>query len=74
MCRRVWRKEPLIRALIFAVLLVTGSIVFGQNESQWTANVGGGIGGGYTPVVGGISKKLRNNRAWWCGRRGRSWV
>jgi hypothetical protein len=49
-----------LRSSIFAVLIATASIALGQNESRWTANVGGGIGGGYTPLVGGISQKLNN--------------
>ena len=60
MRERILAKEPLIRVLVFAALLVTNSSVVGQNESQLTANVGVGVGGGYTPLVGGISKRLNN--------------
>lgn len=41
-------------------LLGFASIAVAQNEQGWTANIGGGIGGGFTPLVGGISRKLNN--------------
>jgi hypothetical protein len=60
MGERIVKKRLVILIFLFAALLGVGSIAVGQNESEWTANVGGGIGGGYTPLVGRISKKLNN--------------
>lgn len=48
-------------------LLGIACLASAQNEQRWTANVGGGVGGGFTPVVGGISKKLNNGWHWRVG-------
>jgi opacity protein-like surface antigen len=52
--------RAVFRTWLFAALLAIASVPAAQNESRWTANVGGGIGAGYTPLLGGISKKLNN--------------
>lgn len=57
---RLFKKQLMVRTSILAVLLVAGSAAVGQSESPWTADIGGGIGAGFTPLVGGISKKLNN--------------
>jgi hypothetical protein len=53
-------RRLVLQTLVLITLVGLASIAVAQNEQHWTANVVGGIGGGFTPLVGGISKKLNN--------------
>jgi opacity protein-like surface antigen len=44
------------RIPVLLVVLGMASLATGQTEQRWTANVGGG----YTPLLGGISNRLNN--------------
>jgi len=58
--RKLSLAHSALRSAILVALLGIASTAGAQNEQHWTGNVGGGIGGGFTPLVGGISKKLNN--------------
>jgi len=52
---RLWPFQ--LRALLRLILLVgIPSLAMGQAEQRWTADIGGGV----TPLVGGISNRLNN--------------
>src|SRR5690348_3737999 len=53
-----FRHSALKISLLLALLSLAP--LMNAQERGWTANVGGGLGGGFTPLVGGISKKLNN--------------
>ena len=50
--RRCGSGSSLFRIPLLLALLGIGSVAFGQNEQHWTANIGGGVSAGFTPLVG----------------------
>lgn len=55
MIKIFFSKSQVLRTSLFLLLLATSSLALAQ-EQRWTANVGGG----FTPLVGGISNRLDN--------------
>jgi opacity protein-like surface antigen len=45
---------------LILMLLGMASLAFAQNEQGWSTRFSGGVGGGYTPLVGSVSNKLHD--------------